>query len=229
MSDKRPQKTASTRKINYKHKTYSLLRVPVVFHNISKFALIDTGASASFISDEYLATIPDESINHEITNTKERVFRSASGETMRITSMYNLRVKLSPECTLNQVFYVIPKLEEECILGIDFLHNNEISLDVFNKEMRIGTHQDGKTIKLNRITKKSFPLYRIVDQPHLDFEIGHLKEKPLYIKFLNLLLSFTLLFASTLLDLGKTTAIKHHIVTNGATIVLPSYKTPFAH
>ncbi|EFX61698.1 hypothetical protein DAPPUDRAFT_338418, partial [Daphnia pulex] len=78
--------------------------------------------------------------------------------------------------------------------------------------MRIGTHQDGKTIKLNRITKKSFPLYRIVDQPHLDFEIGHLKEKPL-----------------TLLDLGKTTAIKHHIVTNEATIVLPSYKTPFAH
>jgi hypothetical protein len=85
--------------------------------------------------------------------------------------MYNLRVKLSPECTLNQDFYVIPKLEEECILGIDFLHNNEISLDVFNKEMRIGTHQDGKTIKLNRITKKSFPLYRIVNQPHLDFDI----------------------------------------------------------
>jgi hypothetical protein len=102
-------------------------------------------------------------------------------------------------------------------------------LDVFNKEMRIGTHQDGKTIKLNRITKKSFPLYRIVDQPHLDFEIGHLKEKPLYVKFLNLLISFTSLFASTLLHIGKTTAIKHHIVKNGATIVLPSYKTPFAH
>ncbi|EFX84505.1 hypothetical protein DAPPUDRAFT_314838 [Daphnia pulex] len=48
----------ATREINYKHKSYSLLRVPVVFHNISKFALIDTGASASFISDEYLATIP---------------------------------------------------------------------------------------------------------------------------------------------------------------------------
>ena len=210
MSDKRPQTTSSTREINYKHKSYSLLRVPVVFHNISKFALIDTGAAASFISNEFLATIPDESINHEIVNTKDRVFRSASGETMRISSMYNLKVKLLPDCTVNQVFYVLPKLEEECILGIDFLHNNAISLDVFNKEMRIGTHQDGKTIKLNRITKKSFPLYRIVDQPHLDFEINHLKGKPLYLKFLNLLISFTSMFVSTLLDLGKTTAIKHH-------------------
>jgi hypothetical protein len=77
MSDKRPQTTASTREINYKHKSYSLLRVPVVFHNIIKFALIDTGASASFISDEYLATIPDESINPEIVNIKDRVFRRA--------------------------------------------------------------------------------------------------------------------------------------------------------
>ena len=111
MPDERPQTTTATREIDYKHKSYSLLRVPVVFHNVSKFALIDTGASASFISDEYLANIPDESINHEIVNTKDRIFRSASGETMRISSMYNLRVKLSPECTINQIFYVLPKLE----------------------------------------------------------------------------------------------------------------------
>ena len=54
---------------------------------------------------------------------------------MRITGMFEIKVKLSPECTINQVFYVLPKLEEECILEIDFLHANQISLDLASKEM----------------------------------------------------------------------------------------------
>ena len=74
-----------------------LLRVPVIFNNISKFALIDTGACASFVSDEYLAT-PGKAVIKTIENTTLRVFRSASGETMRKTGVYELKVKLSPEC-----------------------------------------------------------------------------------------------------------------------------------
>jgi hypothetical protein len=156
MSNKEPQKVRTTREINFKHNSYSLLRAPVVFHNLSKFALIDTGASASFISDEYLCTIPEEAIIRDIENVSERVFRSASGETMRITGMFEIKVKLSPECTINQVFYVLPKLEEECILGIDFLHANQISLDVANKEMKLGLAPHPHIIKLNRISKNAY-------------------------------------------------------------------------
>ena len=163
MLDQKSCKTTSTREIDYKHKTYSLLRVPVVFHSVSKFALIDTGACASFISDEYLATIPEEAVVKTIESNTERVFRSASGETMKITGVYEIKIKLSPECEVNQIFYVLPKLEEECILGIDFLHTNKISIDVFNKEMLLGTRHEGRTIKLNRISKKTFPLHRIAD------------------------------------------------------------------
>jgi hypothetical protein len=230
MQNQKCSKTSSTREINYKHRTYSLLRVPVVFHKSSKFALIDTGACASFISDEYLASLPEEAVVKTIESNNERVFRSASGESMKITAVYEIKIKLSPECEVNQIFYVLPKLEEECILGIDFLHNNKISKDVFNKEMLLGTRHEGKVIKLNRISKKTFPLHRIVDQPPLlDFDIKHITEKPLYTKMLNLLMSYITLFATKLLDLGQTSAIKHHIETNGETIVLHPYKTPFVH
>ena len=111
---------------------------------------------------------------------------------------------------------------------MDFLHNNKITIDVFNKEMTLGPSTKGNIIKLNRIITKTFPLYRIVDQPNLDFDIKHIKDKSMYTKFLNLLLFYTTLFANTLLELGKTTAIQHHIETNGETIVLRPFKTPFA-
>ena len=51
----------------------------------------------------------------------------------------------------------------------------------------------------------------------------------MYTKVLNLLMSFITLFAKKLLDLGQTSAIKHHIGTNRETIVLHPYKTPFVH
>ena len=104
MLDQKSCKTTSTREIDHKHKTYGLLRVPVVFHSVSKFALIDTGACASFISDEYLATIPEEAVVKTIESNTERVFRSASGETMKITGVYEIKIKLSPECEVNQIF-----------------------------------------------------------------------------------------------------------------------------
>jgi hypothetical protein len=52
MSNQRTQKIPETREINSKHKSYSLLRVPVAFSHLKTFALIDAGAAASFISDE---------------------------------------------------------------------------------------------------------------------------------------------------------------------------------
>jgi hypothetical protein len=54
-------------------------------------------------------------------------------------------------------------------------------------------------------------------------------EKSMYTKFLNVLMSFITLFANKLLDLGQTSAIKHHIETNGETIVFYPYKTPFVY
>ena len=62
------------------------------------------------------------------------------------------------------------------------MHTNQISLDVFNKEMTLGTRNERKTIKLNRISKKTFPLHRIVDQPQKDFDIKHITEKSMYTK-----------------------------------------------
>ena len=93
MPNQKCSKIPSTRQINYKHRPYSLLRVPVVFHKNSKFALIDTGACASFISDEYLASIPEEAVVKTIERNNERVFRSVSGESMKKTAVYEIKIK----------------------------------------------------------------------------------------------------------------------------------------
>jgi hypothetical protein len=109
------------------------------------------------------------------------------------------------------------------------MHTFQISLDVFNKEMVLGAQHERRTIKLNLTTNKTFPLHRIVDQPQIDFDIKHITEKSMYTKVLNVLMSFITLFAKKLLDLGQTSAIKHHIKTNGEKIVLHPYKTPFVY
>jgi hypothetical protein len=184
MSNQRTQKIPETREINFKHKSYSLLRVPVAFTHLKTFALVDTGAAASFISDEYLAMVPDAAVLNEFACTTKRVFQSAAGECMPVTGIFELILQLSPECNVNHTFYVLPKLEEGCILGIDFLHSHNITLDVANKEMRMGTMDNYKTIKLNQLKKKTFPLYRVVDQPRIDFDIKHIADIPIRNKFL---------------------------------------------
>ncbi len=57
-------------------------------------------------------------------------------------------------------------------MGIDLLNLHNITLDVTKKEMRLGTNDNVKIIKLNQLKKKTFPLYRVVDQPHSLLEIS---------------------------------------------------------
>lgn len=228
MSHHGTQEIPKTREINFKHKSYSLLRVPVAFSHLKTFALIDTGAAASFISDEYLAMIPDAAVLNEFACTTKRVFQSAAGEKMPVTGIFQLLLQLSPECSVHHTFYVLPKLEEGCILGIDFLHLHKITLDVTNKEMRLGSEENLKIIKLNQLKKKTFPLYRVVDQPRIEFDIKHIKELPVRNKILGVLVKFMAIFASKLTELGKTNVLKHEIPTNGTAVSVRPFKTPFA-
>ena len=138
--------------------------------------------------------VPDAVVLNKFVCTTKRVFQSAARECMTVTGIFELILQLSPEC--NHTFYVLPKLEEGCILGIDFLHSQNIALDVANKEMQMGTMDNYKTIKLNQLTKKTFPLYRVVDQPRIDFDIKHIAEIPVRNKFLGVLVKFMTIFPS---------------------------------
>ena len=142
------------------------------------------------MSDEYLSMVPDDAVVRQIECEKIRVFHSAAGESMFVSSVYELQIRLSPECEVNHIFYILPKLEEGCILGIDFLHLNNITLDIPNKEMHMGTMEDRRIVKLNQLKKKTFPLYRIVDHTSLKFDIKHVKNKSVYDRILSLLLTF---------------------------------------
>ena len=87
MSHQGSQEVPKTREINFQHKSYCFLRVPVAFIHLKTLALIDTGAAASFISDEYLAIIPDAAVLNEFACTTKRVFQSAEGESMPVTGI----------------------------------------------------------------------------------------------------------------------------------------------
>ena len=194
MSNTESQPFTSTRQIDFKKKTYTLLRIPVVFHNISKFALLDTGACGSFISDQYLATIPDNAVICDLVDTTRRTFQSATGETIGITGTYELKMHISKNYFVKQIFYVLPKLDEQCILGIDFLTNNNASIDVLKKEISLGDDNNRTTIKLNSIRKQTFPLYRIIeksDEQNFNKHVAHIENKSFRNEFVALLASFS--------------------------------------
>jgi hypothetical protein len=140
--------------------------------------------------------VPDAAVLSEFACTTKRVFQSAAGESMPVTGIFQLLLQLSLECNVQHSFNVLAILEECCILGIDFLHLHNITFDVANKEMRLGKEENIKIIKLNQLKKKTFPLYRVVDQPRIDFDIKHIKEIPVRNKFLGVLVKFMAIFAS---------------------------------
>ena len=43
---------------------------------------------------------------------------------------------------------------------------------------------------VNQLKKKTFPLYRVVDQPRIEFDIKHIADIPVRNKFLGVLVKF---------------------------------------
>jgi hypothetical protein len=90
--------------------------------------------------------------------------RSICGESMDISGVYDLNISLdnNAEC-IRQKFFIVPKLTETCILGIDFVTENAIAL---NGETRRVTY---------KINGKSFSF--IADTSTLGNEYSNLIQK----------------------------------------------------
>ena len=119
-----------------KHVIHQLYRIPKVIGNtIATRALLDTGATASILSAEFLSKIPESELKHE-SLTKEK-FKNACGTPIETMGAYDIdiRIHTNDTNTIRQTFHILPNLTEPCILGLDFITNHNIKLDSMTRRI----------------------------------------------------------------------------------------------
>ncbi|CAH1183263.1 unnamed protein product [Ceutorhynchus assimilis] len=103
-----------------------LPRIDIHIFNKTISALMDTGSSINIIRSDLIA---DFKIDIKVNNQK---FVSACGETPTSSGTINLDFSIN-SLACNSEFILLPKLQEQCILGEPFLKSNNVILDFTRK------------------------------------------------------------------------------------------------
>ncbi|KII65927.1 Transposon Tf2-9 polyprotein [Thelohanellus kitauei] len=123
----------------------SSIELDIELQNISSVALIDTGSQFSYISREFC-------IKNAIHLQKVALFEiTCANNTKYIGSeMASLECRLnSSDISFKQEFRVFNNLTTETILGMDFMLDNDVKIDLKNKEIQVG----GKTVSLVNVAQ----------------------------------------------------------------------------
>ena len=126
--------------------TYPVLTIPTVWLNTERNqftadTLIDTGCSTSAVTVLFTQKIiSQEARNHIIHPTKEAtVLRSATGDCLVACCMVTLKFILH-DTSITHNFFVFNNLPYDIVLGMDFMREKEIVLDMTNKSLNIPKH-----------------------------------------------------------------------------------------
>ena len=103
--------------------TVNLLRIPINFKAIGTLALVDTGSVASLLAERIFLKISSDCVREKPVFQS---FVSAGGHPIESCGCFRIPVKL-PGFQTSQQFYVIKNLQEDCILGLDFLSQHKTS------------------------------------------------------------------------------------------------------
>lgn len=95
--------------------------------NIQVKALLDTGASKSYINSQWTTRLEDRGVRASIDNP--HLARTANGAKVAISTSYRIVCKVKGRALPLEV-YVLPGLTQEIILGMDTLRAWNISLDM---------------------------------------------------------------------------------------------------
>ena len=211
-----------------KHVIHQLYRIPIVIGNtITTRALLDTGATASILSAEFLSKIPESELKHE-SLTKEK-FKNACGTPIETMGAYDIdiRIHTNDTNTIRQTFHILPNLTEPCILGLDFITNHNIKLDSMTRRITY-TNNETRYHVIGKLegTNSTPPPTSITKLPRNKLII----EEPLYEKYRNdleeLITSNHDITAERTSELGKATGIKHAINTgNEPPVHTPPYRS----
>ena len=208
-----------------KYPSYKLFHVSIKIGDVATQALVDTGASVSAVSEYFFTRLAKDLVKNKIDTNDEKLY-SICGQEMKVSGIFELILSLDGNANqLKHQFYVIPKLTETCILGIDFITRNSV---IFNgKTRKLSYVVDQKKITIEEEIKK-ITHYKLalkgamvavkqstikIDDPNLEVH----REK--ITKILNKNKDMT---AENLYELGKAIGIKHKIPTTGQIV----YKRP---
>ena len=112
-----------------------LLRIPILIFDIQAKGLIDTGAAASLLSSEVLFRLRNKNIKQLLNNENPPVIRTVSGEVLRTFGKFEFPITINKDHTFLHYFYVMEALQEDCILGIDFLSTHNVKVNTRNREI----------------------------------------------------------------------------------------------
>ena len=115
--------------------SYNYILASVNFINTR--ILVDTGASRTCISENYLQRIFARQNSHQsIKSCTLTNMLSATGTLLKVLGTIELDIRIN-NYMIPQTFYVIRNLHHSCILGIDMLQRCHAVIDVHNRLLRL--------------------------------------------------------------------------------------------
>ena len=200
-----------------------LYRIELDLTNTKCNPLVDTGSVASFISAKLFAELAPKKVEYATKKKNNRIpqFKSAAGTTIEPEGYYSVPLKINKNILSRHTFYVVPHLEDKCILGMDFMKSHRMKIDITKKEVTISRF--GKKAKIP-LTDEPYPLFSIKEDKEAN-KLKHLKEKDQQI-IRNVLEKNENIFAEKLNELGRTNIVQHEVRTTGEPFALKHYKTP---
>ena len=133
-------------------RSVSMFRVPILIQGVKTFAVVDTAAEVTIISDKLY-----ESLEEKPKIIKEVVMNTAGRDLkMKAHIVFPVRLKLGEKVYEEQI-YVAP-IEDEMLLGIDFLEKHKADIDICERQLKLDgitlpmqLSSDGTTPKVARV------------------------------------------------------------------------------
>lgn len=195
-----------------------LLRVNIRFFKSSTLALIDSGCIVTICSAELFSRL---SANQIFVRSEHReIFRTADGQQFTSLGCYSIPFFIK-NTEFRHIFHVAPKLQEQCILGKDFLKQNNLILDTSNKKLHSSTDRNISFL----LTDTRLPCFNIITEKQQEFDLSYLNEPEKSI-ITKIITKYKSIFASNVTELGCTNLVEHHIEVNGPPFARPPYRIP---
>ncbi len=199
---------------------FPIIRIKLKFFNIEVLGLIDTGAVVSILSFNIFEKLPLTHPRIQKVITKQRNFKSASGDKIESKDFFQISFTFG-DARLWHYFHIVERVNEKCILGLDFLTTYQASIDLQQNQLQLIHPQNRKTITINW---DNYPINSLtIDEPK--FALNHLTDE-LKVILSELLSKNDTLFASKMTELRTASTVKHKIVTEGQPVCLSRRRTP---
>ena len=174
-------------------------------------ALIDTGAEVTCLSDEF--------VNRNMERFRECPMLPINGVTLkgpmggkavRLSKQIYVDIQL-PNCLIQTIFVVVPKLSKTCIIGIDFLDHLKSKIDLDNKTISFPHLEEEPSLRI--VNEEAESAYKNTSQ-----EINYLQ---------GILWKYKKVFRK---QPGRLTSYEHSLkVKEDQPFIVRSYPVPIAY